>query len=305
MRQIRTPFEFQSTAEDVVKGIDLFGKRAIVTGASSGIGVETARVLAIAGAEVTLAVRNTETGSAIATQIASATGNSKIVVKQLDLSNLASVKAFVANWSGAVHILINNAGIMATPQLERTAEGYELQFATNFLGHFALSVGLHNALGSANGARIVSLSSSANLISPVLFDDLHFRFLPYDPFISYGQSKTANVLFAVEATKRWMDDGIFTNALNPGAIPTNLQKHTGGLKTPPERRKTAQQGAATSVLLAVSPLLDGIGGRYLEDCNEAATVSEKPTNFGGGVAPYALDPDNAARLWRIAQTLVF
>jgi NAD(P)-dependent dehydrogenase (short-subunit alcohol dehydrogenase family) len=305
MRQIRTPFEFQSTAEDVVKGIDLFGKRAIVTGASSGIGVETARVLAIAGAEVTLAVRNTETGSAIATQIASATGNSKILVKQLDLSNLASVKAFVANWSGAVHILINNAGIMATPQLERTAEGYELQFATNFLGHFALSVGLHNALGSANGARIVSLSSSANLISPVLFDDLHFRFLPYDPFISYGQSKTANVLFAVEATKRWMDDGIFTNALNPGAIPTNLQKHTGGLKTPPERRKTAQQGAATSVLLAVSPLLDGIGGRYFEDCNEAAIVSEKPTNFGGGVAPYALDPDNAARLWRIAQTLVF
>ena len=193
---------------------------------------------------------------------------------------------------------------MATPQLERTAEGYELQFATNFLGHFALSVGLHNALGSANGARIVSLSSSANLISPVLFDDLHFRFLPYDPFISYGQSKTANVLFAVEATKRWMDDGIFTNALNPGAIPTNLQKHTGGLKTPPERRKTAQQGAATSVLLAVSPLLDGIGGRYFEDCNEAAIVSEKPSNFGGGVAPYALDPDNAARLWRIAQTLV-
>jgi NAD(P)-dependent dehydrogenase (short-subunit alcohol dehydrogenase family) len=305
MRQIRTPFGFQSTAEDVVKGIDLSGKRAIVTGASSGIGVETARVLAIAGAEVTLAVRNTETGSAIATQIASATGNSKIVVKQLDLSNLASVKAFVANWSGAVHILINNAGIMATPQLERTGEGYELQFATNFLGHFALSVGLHNALGSANGARIVSLSSSANLISPVLFDDLHFRFLPYDPFISYGQSKTANVLFAVEATKRWMDDGIFTNALNPGAIPTNLQKHTGGLKTPPERRKTAQQGAATSVLLAVSPLLDGIGGRYFEDCNEAAIVSEKPTNFGGGVAPYALDPDNAARLWRIAQALVF
>ena len=304
MRQIRTPFGFQSTAEDVVKGIDLSGKRAIVTGASSGIGVETARVLAIAGAEVTLAVRNTETGSAIATQIASAAGKSKIVVKQLDLSNLASVKAFVAAWSGAVHILINNAGIMATPQLERTAEGYELQFATNFLGHFALSVGLHNALGSANGARIVSLSSSANLISPVLFDDLHFRFLPYDPFISYGQSKTANVLFAVEATKRWMDDGIFTNALNPGAIPTNLQKHTGGLKTPPERRKTAQQGAATSVLLAVSPLLDGIGGRYFEDCNEAAIVSEKPINFGGGVAPYALDPDNAARLWRVAQTLV-
>ncbi|WP_035356503.1 SDR family NAD(P)-dependent oxidoreductase [Edaphobacter aggregans] len=304
MRQIRTAFGFQSTAEDVVKGIDLCGKRAIVTGASSGIGVETARALAIAGAEVTLAVRNTETGSAIATQIAHAVGNSKIVVKQLDLSNPASVKAFVADWSGAVHILINNAGIMATPQLERTAEGYELQFVTNFLGHFALSVGLHNALASANGARIVSLSSSANLISPVLFDDLHFRFLPYDPFISYGQSKTANVLFAVEATKRWMDDGIFTNALNPGAIPTNLQKHTGGLKTPPERRKTAQQGAATSVLLAVSPLLDGIGGRYFEDCNEAAIVSEKPKDFGGGVAPYALDPDNAARLWRIAQTLV-
>jgi NAD(P)-dependent dehydrogenase (short-subunit alcohol dehydrogenase family) len=142
------------------------------------------------------------------------------------------------------------------------------------------------------------------MIAPVIFDDLHFNFLRYEPFVAYGQSKTANVLFAVEATRRWMADGIFVNAVNPGAIATNLQKHTGGLKTPPERRKTIQQGAATSVLVAVSPLLAGIGGRYFEDCNEASTVSQRPSDFSGGVAPYALNPDNAARLWAIAQTLI-
>jgi NAD(P)-dependent dehydrogenase (short-subunit alcohol dehydrogenase family) len=182
---------------------------------------------------------------------------------------------------------------MALPTLERTAEGWEIQFATNFLGHFALLLQLHDALAAAGGARVVSLSSSANMISPVLFDDLHFRFLPYEPFVAYGQSKTACVLLAVEATRRWRHEGIFANALNPGAIATNLQKHTGGLKTPPERRKSVQQGAATSVLLAASPLLAGIGGRYFEDCNESAVVSQRPTDFSGGVAPYALDPLNA------------
>ena len=134
------------------------------------------------------------------------------------------------------------------------------------------------------------------MIAPVIFDDLHFDFLPYDPSVAYGPSKTACVLLAVEATRRWARDGILANALNPGAIATNLQRHTGGLKTPIERRKTTAQGAATSVLLAASPLLNGIGGRYFEDCNEAPVVRKRPVDFSGGVALYALDPANAERL---------
>ena len=209
----------------------------------------------------------------------------------------------MADWEGTLHILVNNAGIMALPTLERTPEGWEMQFATNFLGHFALTIGLHRALAAANGARIVSVSSSGNLIAPVIFDDLHFDFLPYDPLVAYGQSKSACALLAVEATRRWAKDGIVSNALNPGAIATNLQKHTGGLKTPPERRKTPQQGAATSVLLAASQMLEGIGGSYFEDCNEAATVSKRPTDWMG-VAHYALDQANAERLWNVSLGLI-
>ena len=192
---------------------------------------------------------------------------------------------------------------MALPALERTPEGWEMQFATNYIGHFALTVGLHRALAAASGARVVSVSSSGNLIAPVIFDDLHFDFIPYDPFFAYGQSKTACALLAVEATRRWAGDGIFSNALNPGAIATNFQKHTGGLRTPPERRKTPQQGAATSVLLAASPLLEGIGGRYFEDCQEAATVAKRPADYVG-VARYALNPENARRLWDVASNLI-
>jgi NAD(P)-dependent dehydrogenase (short-subunit alcohol dehydrogenase family) len=232
------------------------------------------------------------------------TGNPNVRVARLDLSDRISVRQFATDWPGALHILVNNAGIMALPKLERSPEGWELQFATNFLGHFALTLGPHNALAAAGGARIVSVSSSGSLIAPVIFDDLHFNLLPYEPFVAYGQSKTACVLLAAEATRRWADEGIFANALNPGAIATNLQKHTGGPKTPRELRKTPQQGAATSVLLATSPLLDGLGGRYFENCNEAAIVSRRPTDFSGGVAPYAVDPANAERLWNVAMQLV-
>ena len=302
--RIKTPFGFRSTVDDVIDGIDLSGKYSIVTGGSSGIGIETARALAKAGANVTLAVRKTDAGEEIAANIRISTGNPNVRVARLDLSDQSSVRQFATDWRGALHILVNNAGIMALPKLERSSEGWELQFATNFLGHFGLTLGLYNALAAARGARIVSVSSSGSLIAPVIFDDLHFNFLPYEPFVAYGQSKTACVLLAVEATRRWAAEGIFANALNPGAIATNLQKHTGGLRTPPELRKTPQQGAATSVLLAVSPLLDGLGGRYFEDCNEAAIVSRRPTDFSGGVAPYALDPANAERLWNIATQLL-
>jgi NAD(P)-dependent dehydrogenase (short-subunit alcohol dehydrogenase family) len=304
MDRISTPFGFSSTADDVLRGVNLDGKHAVVTGAASGIGTETARALAHAGAGVTLAVRNLDAGKVVAQRITEASANRNVFVRYLDIADQHSVATFVAGWKGPLHILVNNAGIMALPSLERTSAGWEMQFATNFLGHFALTVGLRDALAAADGARIVSLSSSANMIAPVFFDDLHFDFLPYDPVVAYGQSKTACVLLAVEATRRWARDGIMANALNPGAIATNLQRHTGGLKTPVERRKTTAQGAATSALLAASPLLNGIGGRYFEDCNEASVVRMRPTDFGGGVAPYALDPANAERLWAIALELI-
>jgi NAD(P)-dependent dehydrogenase (short-subunit alcohol dehydrogenase family) len=309
---IKTPFGFESTAAEVVEGIDLSGKRAIVTGASSGIGVETARALVGAGAEVTLAVRDTDAGERTAAEITATTGNTAVHVGRLDLADQASVAAFVGNWSGPLHILVNNAGVMALPDLQLTAEGWEMQFATNHLGHFALAVGVHDALAATDDARIVSVSSRGHLRSPVIFDDLNFTSRPYDPFLAYGQSKTANVLFAVEATRRWAGDGIAANAVHPGAIAaTNLSRHLD-----PEylaelhasgayRYKTPEQGAATSVLVATSPQLEGIGGRYFEDCNEAAVVDPSASDFqGSGVAAYALDPGNAERLWDVSLRLL-
>jgi NAD(P)-dependent dehydrogenase (short-subunit alcohol dehydrogenase family) len=303
--KITTPFNAQSTAAEVVAGIDLSGRRAVVTGGASGIGVETARALAGAGAEVTLAVRNVEAGQRTLEDIVSTTGNKQVLVESLDLADRASVAAFVARWDGPLHLLINNAGVMASPET-RTPEGWELQFATNHLGHFALANGLHPALAAAGGARVVSVSSAAHLRSGIDFDDLHFHARPYDPWIAYGQSKTANVLFAVEGSTRWADDGITINALMPGVIRTNLQRHitdaelermrAQSIGTTPEW-KTTEQGAATSVLVATSPLLEGIGGRYFEDCNEAG-----PNQPGTrtGVAAYALDPESAARLWQVS-----
>jgi len=299
VKRITTPFGFRSTAVEVATGIDFSGKRAMVTGGASGIGVETARALAGIGAEVTLAVRNPEAGARVAADIAATTRSKAVRVARLDLTDRASIAALVATWDGPLHILINNAGIMACPE-QHTPEGWEMQFATNHLGHFALAIGLHDALAAAGNARIVAVSSAAHMLSPVIFDDIHFAFRRYDPWLAYGQSKTANVLFAVGASARWRSEGITANALNPGAIATNLQRHVGGkLVTPPERQKTREQGAATSVLLATSPLLEGIGGRYFSDCNEAEPVLRRQAD-DGGVAPYALDPNNAERLWEVS-----
>jgi NAD(P)-dependent dehydrogenase (short-subunit alcohol dehydrogenase family) len=302
MTRITTPFGFHSTASEVLRGVDLTGQRAIVTGGASGIGLETSRALVNAGAEVTLAVRRPDAALAVAQELRAAERGA-VHVAALDLIDLGSVRRFAAEWQGPLHILVNNAGVMALPKLQTTPEGWELQFATNFLGHFALARGLHGALKAAGGARIVSLSSSAQLLGPVVFDDLHFRFRAYEPFAAYAQAKTACVLLAVESTRRWQADGIVANAVHPGAIATNLQKHTGGLKTPVERRKTPEQGAATSVLLAASPLLAGVGGRYFEDCNEARVVDRRPADFTG-VAPYAIDAANAKRLWDVASSLI-
>jgi NAD(P)-dependent dehydrogenase (short-subunit alcohol dehydrogenase family) len=299
-----TPFGVQSTAADVIRGIDLGGRRVVITGGAAGIGVETARALASAGASTVLAVRRPGDVGPVVEELRRCTGNPAISVATLDLADLRSVKAFAETWQGPLHILVNNAGIMAVPERQLTAQGFELQFGTNFLGHFALTVWLHDALAAAQGARVVSLSSSGHTFSPVIFDDLNFNFVPYTPFGAYGQSKTANVLLSVGITARWQADGITSNALNPGAIATGLQKHTGGLKTPMERRKTVEQGAATSVLLAASPLLEGVSGRYFEDCNEAPLIARRPTDFSGGVAPYALDLANAERLWDLSLQLI-
>src|SRR5579859_1310837 len=222
--RITTPFTAESTAAEVIAGIDLTGRRAIVTGGASGIGIETARALAGAGAEVTLAVRNTAAGERTAEDITASTGSKQVLVAPLDLADQASVASFTGAWDGPLDILVNNAGVMASP-LMRTPEGWEMQFATNHLGHFALATGLHRALAAAGGARIVSVSSTGHLNSPVVFDDIHYREREYDPWTAYGQSKTANVLFAVEATKRWAGDGIYVNALMPGGIRTNLQRY--------------------------------------------------------------------------------
>jgi NAD(P)-dependent dehydrogenase (short-subunit alcohol dehydrogenase family) len=303
LARITTPFGFHSTAAEVIAGVDLSGKRAIVTGGASGIGVETARALAAAGATVTLAVRRTEAAQAAVAELRQLTNNPHIDVSSLDLADLSSVRAFSDSWRGPLHILVNNAGIMAIPELQKTPQHFELQFGTNYLGHFALTMGLHEALRAANGARVVSVSSSGHLFSPVIFDDLNFDFIPYTPFGAYGQSKSANALLAVGISQRWGSEGIFSNALNPGAIATGLQKHTGGLKTPVERRKTPEQGAATSVLLAASPLLEGIGGHYFEDCNESPTVSQRPAEYSG-CAAYAVDPGNAERLWDVSSKLI-
>jgi NAD(P)-dependent dehydrogenase (short-subunit alcohol dehydrogenase family) len=302
---ISTQFTAESTAAEVVAGIDLTGRRIVVTGGASGIGIETARALAGAGAEVTLAVRNLDAGARTAEEIIESTGNKQVLVAPLDLADQASVAAFVAAWEGPLHVLVNNAGIMASPEL-RTPQGWELQFATNHLGHFALATGLHGALAAAGGARVVSVSSAAHLNSPVVFSDIHFREREYQPWLAYGQSKTANVLFAVEATRRWAGDGIFVNALHPGGIRTNLQRYVteeeiarlrAATGSAAPNWKTPEQGAATSVLVATSPLVDGIGGRYFEDCNEAGP-NEPGTRRG--VAAYALDPAAAARLWNVS-----
>lgn len=313
--RVTTPFGAESTAQEVLEGIDLSGKRMIVTGASSGIGVETARALAGAGAEVTLAVRNTDDGERAASDIMQTTGNPSLRVAPLDLADQSSVAAFVGSWEGPLDVLVNNAGVMDLPELIRTPEGWEMQFATNHMGHFALATGLHDALaeaasrsGSSGGARIVSVSSSGHGASPVVFEDINFEQRAYDPSLAYGQSKTANALFAVGVSRRWAEDGILANSLMPGGIWTPLQRHwSEEARAAAEeqarqaeeagifRMKTPEQGAATSVLLATSPRVEGVGGRYFEDCNEAEIVSELKGVHG--VRDYALDPAAADRLW--------
>jgi NAD(P)-dependent dehydrogenase (short-subunit alcohol dehydrogenase family) len=317
-RLITTRFDATSTADDVVAGVDLSGVRAVVTGASSGIGAETARSLVSAGADVTLAVRNTDAGRTAAEDIAKSTGRGGMHVAALDLADRATVTSFVQSWNGPLHLLINNAAVI-TPALARTAEGWELQFATNYLGHFALSLGLRDVLAAGAGergeARIVSLTSGAHMRSPIVFDDIQFERRSYDPQAAYAQSKTATSLFAVEATRRWASDGIVANAVNPGGVATGLQRHftqkqkdylaeaeaAGAFAW-----KTAQQGAATTLVAAVAPEFAHTGGRYLDDGREAHTVPNDADLFHNshGVKQWAIDPDTAQELWTVSVDLI-
>ncbi len=310
---ITSRFGAQTDALAVVEGIDLSGRTAIVTGAGSGIGVETARALAAAGAEIVMAVRRPSDAAPIAAEIAVGTRGAARV-EALDLSDLSSVRAFLARWGATpLHILINNAGVMACP-LSRTADGLEMQIGTNHFGHFALAYGLAPALErGANEAkrpsRVVALSSIGHRRSGVNFDDPHYRARDYDKWEAYGQSKTANALFAVGFHRHFADRGVTANAVHPGGIMTPLQRHlpreemiafgwideTGKVN---DRFKSPAQGASTSVWAATGPELEGVGGLYLEDCRQAAPF-DKAFPFAG-VMDHARDPEAAERLWTLS-----
>ncbi len=316
---ITSPFNARSTALEIVVGLSLRGCNAVVTGGASGLGLETSRALVAAGAAVTMAVRNLVQGEGSATLLRQQFPDADITVSQLDLANLISVRRFASQWNSAgkpLHMLINNAGIMACP-LERTALGWESQFATNHLGHFALTTGLLPALqsvASAGGdARVVCLSSSGHKIATVDLDDIHFERRPYDKWKAYGQAKSANALFSLGLHLRHGSAGITANAVYPGGIMTGLQKHLatdemralGWLKedgAPLDLFKNPAQGASTSVWAATAQALRSHGGLFLEDCRQG--VPAEPGNRVSGYAPHIMDIDLANRLWLASEEML-
>lgn len=322
---IGSGFNAASTADYVSTGIDLSGKVAIVTGGYSGLGLETARVLRAAGATVIVPTRDHQRAAK------SLEGIDGIELDEMDLLDPASINAFADRFLASarpLHILINSAGIMASP-FTRDARGYESQFATNHLGHFQLVARLWPALRQANGARVISVSSWGHHYSPVMFDDPNFSQRAYDPWAAYGQSKTANILFALELDTRGQADGVRAFSLHPGSIVgTGLEKHVsreqllaagvidaeGKPVIDPSRNiKTVAQGAATSVWCATSPQLDGMGGVYCENCDIAPLesgddkagweIGDSTRGRHTGVMPYAVDPVAADRLWTLSEEL--
>jgi NAD(P)-dependent dehydrogenase (short-subunit alcohol dehydrogenase family) len=321
---IHSGFGAASTAADVIGGIDLTGKVAIVTGGYSGLGRETVRIFRGAGARVIAPARD------VPRAIERLAGLEGAEVWPMDLLDPASIDAFASRFveSGApLHILVNSAGIMALPELTRDARGYELQFATNHLGHFQLTARLWPALRKAAGARVVSVSSRGHRFSPVVFEDIHFERRAYHPWLGYGQSKTANVLFAVELDERGAEDAVRAFAVHPGGIPgTGLERHVPvedlraagaideqgrPLIDPAKGIKTVEQGAATQVWCATSPQLDGMGGVYCEDVDIAPLMAETPDGFAlraatrtaAGVRAYSIDRAAAARLWTASEAM--
>jgi len=310
MKTNRPIFNFHTTATQIVSGLNFSGKRMIITGGAGGIGRETARALASIGIDITLAVRDLKAGHRAAGEISAETGNPNVRAAFLDLADRASITAFVNAWDGPLNALINNAAVMALPELTLTPEGLEMHFAVNHLGHFALAKGLRPALAAGTtedyASRIVSVSSSAHFSSPVIFDDLHFTYRHYQPWLAYAQSKTANILFAVEATRRWAADGIYATSHTPGYIRTGLQRHLPpDFPEPrePARRKNVEQGAANSCLMVTCPLAEKVGGIYVADCLPQEVAKTRPADLGG-VAPYALNADNAKRLWEVSEGIL-
>lgn len=315
-KPVASPFNTRSTAPEVIKGIDLKGKIAIVTGGASGIGVETVRALASAGAHVVMPVRSRAKGEKAAADIRASTGNKAIDVADMDLENYASVERFAKDFVATgkpLHILINNAGIMACPE-RRIEGGIESQFGTNHLGHMLLAATLAPALLKAGKARVVALSSIGHRRSGVNFDDPNFEHHPYEKWEAYGQSKSANALFALELNRRLESKGVNAYSVHPGGIMTELQRDlskeemkafgwvddSGKIN---DRFKTTEGGAATSVWCATSPLLASGGGVYCEDCNVAPAVAADEKAMMG-VRPWVTDPAAALRLWTLSEKML-
>ena len=315
---LRTPFTPASTADEVLAGIDLTGRNAIVTGGHAGIGLEVTRALARAGASVTVGARDPDRAAA------ALGGMQRVGVDRLDLVDPRSIEAFATSWLNGdrpLHILINSAGASGGPK--RDARGYETQFATNHLGHFQLMLALVPALRAAHGARVVNVSSGAQRFGRIRWEDPNFT-AEYDSLAAYAQSKLANVLLAVELDRRWAADGIRGYAVHPGVVVgTKLSSSAGeeGLRRmglideagrpiidPAIGKKTPQQGASTVVFAATSPLLTGIGGVYLKD-NDISPLDDEPRQLTADcipaeVASHSIDPASAERLWALSERLL-
>jgi len=303
---LESAFGYRSTAADVIAGIDLSGKTAIVTGGYSGLGIETVKALADAGAAVTVPARRPEAA------VHALHGVSGVTIQAMDLSDLESVAAFTATQRSVgtpIDLVIDVAGIMATPQ-GRTPQGWESQFGTNHLGHFALVGGIAGLL--SDGSRVVSYSSVAHFRSPVNFDDINFDNTPYDPWVAYGQAKTANALFAVGLDARGAQRGIHAYSVHPGGIMTDLQRHMPREEllerqwidadgNPNPLFKTPAQGASTGLWAATAPELADRGGVYCEDNSIKAVVpNDHADAMTGGVKEWAIDADAAERLWDLS-----
>ena len=305
----------QMTTDDVLAEADLSGQLILVSGGTTGLGYETARALASHNAEVIITGRSEEKGKTACEKLRSETGSTAIDYGVVELGSLKSIRNFADEFlkqHDQLNVLINNAGVMACPH-GQTEDGFELQFGTNHLGHFLLSELLVPALKSGAPSRVVSLSSRGHIFSEVNFDDPNFEKREYHKWVSYGQAKTANALFAVGFNQKYTEAGIEAFAVHPGMIMTDLARHMteedfaflgvgNSENDAPSNRKTVPQGAATSVWAATAEELSGKGGAYLEDCS-IAPINDDP-NKPGGVRSYAIDEDIARKLWELSANLV-
>ncbi len=312
-------FDRNSTTDEVLEGIDLTGKRIVITGASGGLGEESARAMAAKGARITMAARSAEKNEAARQRILAGVPNADLELRELDLASLDSVRAFAKGFLAdhdRIDVLLNNAGIMACPE-GKTADGFELQFGTNHLGHFLLTGLLDPALGE--GSRVVELSSGAHGMADVDLEDPNFETKEYHPWVSYGQSKTANALFAVELDRRLRPRGASAYSVHPGAIMTELARYftedtlaqmgemrakraqDQGVEDKPMEFKTVEAGAATQVWASTSADVLGHGGAYCANCQIGELGGDIAEH---GVAAYALDAESAKKLWTLSEELV-